>query len=162
MVTASMRISPPVSTAGSLDLLRIKWGLIAVGDMVSLELSSLQPGQQVHAEDLALTLLSIDRPSSARCELVLAVARTLAPPEPPEVQFQENEVQLFDTRGRPFRQQGQTHLLNERGVEMKLSFTTDSAESVPERLRFSFPKTRARRELEIEFRDVPLPTARPE
>jgi hypothetical protein len=45
---------------------------------------------------------------------------------------------------------------------MKLSYTGESAESAPKLLRFNYPRIRSQRDLEIVFRNVPLPAGRPE
>jgi hypothetical protein len=100
--------------------------------------------------------------------VVLIVSRDRAPPEPAEVVFQENEVDLFDATGRVLRVQSQTHQFVRRGLEIRLqcgaysSGTDTPAVDRPALLRLIYPRLRSRRSLELVFRDVPLPTARPQ
>ena len=76
--------------------------------------------------------------------------------------FQENEVILLDERGQPFRRQGQINTLADDGARMKVSFLGETAASVPTTLKFVYPRIRSQRDVEIEFRDVPLPVGKPE
>ena len=83
-------------------------------------------------------------------------------PEPHEVIFQEYELEVLDGQGRKFRVQSQTPSLSDRGVQIKLALAGDSPDSEPAKLKLHYPRLRARRDLELTFRNVPLPTDRPE
>ena len=82
--------------------------------------------------------------------------------------FQENDVDLFDAAGRVLRLQSQTHQFVGRGLEIRLQCGAFSGGSDspgvdrPALLRLIYPRVRSRRSLELVFRDVPLPTARPQ
>ncbi len=161
-VSTEMRLHPPATTARALRLLRLKWGLIAVGDMSTLELNDLNSSQPHRQDDVELIVESLQESPGARYEISLVVYRDLVIPDPQELMFQENDVQLLDTQGRPFRKQGQTNSLADRGVRLRISFTGETTDSKPAKLQFTYPRLRDRHDLEITFRDVPLPTARPE
>ena len=50
--------------------------------------------------------------------------------------------------------------LSGRGVQLKIALAPSETE--PKILRLSYPKLRARRNLELTFRNVPLPVGKPE
>ena len=87
-------------------------------------------GPQPHfQDDVELVVDSVQRGTGGRCEVELSFTRELVIPDPQEVLFQENEVELIDEQGRPFRRQGQTNSLSEAGAKLKLSFLGESGES---------------------------------
>jgi hypothetical protein len=161
-LTMELRLHPPTTQAQSLDRLKLKWGLIAVGDMATLEVDDLTSTAPHRQDDLQLIVESVQESPGGRFELTLLAERDLVIPEPQEILFQENDVELVDQQGRPFRKQGQTNSLAERGARIRLSFSGESPDSKPQQLRFTYPRIRAQHDLEIEFRDVPLPVGRPE
>lgn len=160
-VSATVKLVPPSVDARSLDELHLRWPVVAVGDLATLEVPCAEAAKVWQQDDLVLDVQKCERLPSGRYELLLVVRRDLAMPEPSEILYQENDVQLLDFRGEPLKLQGQSCLLTDRGVEMKLSFAGDR-DSVAARLRFSYPRLRMRRTMDIVFRDVPLPSARPE
>ena len=161
-LSMEMRLHPPPIMAKQLDVLRLKWGLIAVGDMATLEVTDLKSPGPVFQDDVEFTLESIQESPGARYEVTVVAGRDLVIPEPQEVLFQENELDLIDDTGRPFRKQGQTNSLTERGARIRMNFAGESPDSKPKLLRFTYPRIRARHDLEIHFRNVPLPVAKPE
>ena len=161
-LTMSMRLHPPSTKAKSLDTLKLKWGLIAVGDIAHLDVTDLESKEPHYQDDVEVVVESITPGPNSRYEVSLVVTRELILPEPQEVLFQENDVELFDGEGHAFRKQGQTNSLNEHGAKMKISFTGETAQSVPKVLRFVYPRIRAQKDVEIVFRNVPLPVAKPE
>ncbi len=161
-VTASMRITPPPIDAKTLSVLRLKWGLVAVGDMRTARFEPLVAKARFQHGDLSAQVESLERQSAGRTELTLILARDLAAPEPQEALLEENNVELLDQNGVRFRPLNQSNSLTEGGVQMKLSFVGESAESQPAALEITYPRLRSRRELEIVFREAPLPVGRPE
>jgi hypothetical protein len=158
----NLRLHPPGTAAARLAVLRLKWGLIAVGDMQSMDvvdLSSAAPHQQ---DGVELIVESVQERPGGRYEVTLVVHRDLVIPQPQEVLFQENEFDLFDAEGRPFRKQGQTNSLTDQGAKIRFTFAGETPGSTPKRLRFTYPRLRAEQDLEVVFRDVPLPVGRPE
>jgi hypothetical protein len=160
-VTATLRLSPPPSGATRLSLLKLRWPLFAVGDRQVLVVPAIESGRSFAQEDVELSIESIERHPTGRYELVLVVSRDRATPEPAEILFQENDVDLFDADGLPLRLQNQTHQLCARGVQMRLQFAGDTATGEPELLRLAYPRLRTRRSMELVFRDVALPAAEP-
>jgi hypothetical protein len=161
-LTMSLRLHPPATTAKELDTLSLKWGLIAVGDMATLEVSNLTSPEPHFQDDVELVVESVQSGPGSRQEVSLRMTRDLVVPEPQEVLFQENDVELLDAQGRAFRKQGQTNNLTETGARMKVTFIGESSDSVPKTLRFIYPRIRAQKDVELVFRHVPLPSAKPE
>jgi hypothetical protein len=161
-LSTELRLHPPATTARTLQTLQLKWGLIAVGDMATITIDDLAAQQPHRQDDVELIVESVQESPGARYEISLVANRDLVVPEPQEVLFQENDVQLIDAEGRPFRKQGQTNSLTDRGVRLRLSYTGETADSKPARLQFTYPRIRDRHDLLITFSDVPLPVARPE
>jgi len=161
-VTASLKLNPVPVSAKTLEKLTIKWGLIAVGQPATLELAELGPGKRYSQDDLAVTIEAIEQHPAGKCQLTLSVVRDLAMPEPHDVIFQEYEAELLDAEGRPYRLQSQSHALSDGAVQVKLTYNGESAQSTPKSLKLHYPRLRARRDVELVFRNVPLPVGRPE
>jgi hypothetical protein len=161
-VAAGVKLNPVPVSSKTLQFLKIKWGLIAVGELAVLEVSHLEPEKLYSQDDLAMRIESIEKQPTAKYVLTLNVVRDLAMPDPQEVIFQEYEAELLDGQGRAFRVQSQTHTLSERGVQLKVAYIGESAESEPKSLKLHYPRLRARRDLELVFRNVPLPVNKPE
>jgi hypothetical protein len=161
-ITANLRLTPPARAAKKLTTLRLRWGLVAVGEFETAELTPVVAKQRLQRSDLLATIESLERQASGRCEISLLIARELALPEPQEILLEENQVSLWDQRGRRYRLLSQSNSLSDRGAMLKLSFSGESADCEPTSLKISYPKLRSRRDLEIVFRDVPLPAAQPE
>jgi hypothetical protein len=161
-VTATLKLNPVSVTAKALDTLKIKWGLIAVGQPAVLDIGTIEPMKVYSQDDLAAKVESLEWQSAGKYILSMIVVRDMALPEPHEVLFQEYEVELIDAQGRAFRQQSQAHALTDRGVQLKTTLIGESAESVPKTIKLHYPRIRARRDLELVFRNVPLPVSKPE
>jgi hypothetical protein len=167
-IIATLRLTPPATDARRLNVLSLRWPLLAVGEPAALVASDLVAGRIYAQDDVEVTVESLQQLPSGRYEVVLIVSRDRAPPEPAEIVFQENDVDLFDASGRALRLQSQTHQFVGRGLEIRLqcgSFSGSSDVSAADRpalMRLIYPRVRSRRSLELTFRDVPLPTARPQ
>jgi hypothetical protein len=161
-LTAVLKLNPISVSAASLDVLKMKWGLIAVGKPAVLEMTDLSSGKPYSADDLVARVESLEPQLAGKYLLTLLVVRDMALPEPHEVLFQEYDVEMCDALGRPFRMQGQAHALTQRGVQLKMTFVGDSSDSKPTSIKLHYPRLRARRDLELVFRNVPLPVSKPE
>jgi hypothetical protein len=161
-VSASLKLNPVSVSAKTFDVFKIRWGLIAIGQRATLQIDDLEPNKLHARDDLLVKLDGMETQPGAKYTVSLTVARDLAMPEPQEVIFQEYEVELLDGQGRAMRAQSQQQALTERGVQLKLTFGGDSSNSEPKSLRLHYPRLRARRDLELVFRDVPLPVGKPE
>ncbi len=161
-VAASLKLNPVPITSKSLSVLKIRWGLVAIGDPAVLELSDLALDKLHTQDDVALRIEAIEKHAAGKYVVSLGIVRDLADPEPREILFQEYDVELVDAEGRAFRQQTTTPSTSERGVQLKVAFLGESPDSQPARLRLHYPKLRAHRDVELVFRDVPLPVSKPE
>ena len=162
-LSMTLKLHPPSTQARELDTLKLKWGLVAVGDHATLEVDRLNSPEPRFQEDVELVVEQVASSPGQRCEITAVVTRSLAPPEPQEILFQENELELVDTAGRPYRKQGQTNSLADNGgARLKATFIGEAEDSVPGTLRLTYPRIRAQRDVEIVFRHVPLPVAKPE
>jgi hypothetical protein len=167
-VTMGLRLAPPPTSAQKLQTMRLRWGLLAVGDMATLEITDLKSTQPHAQDDLELTVLALQEMPEGRYELTLLVTRDLVIPEPQDVLFQENSFDLYDIKGQPLRKQINHWRWTEAGLRIAATFTPDGVDRQtdpsrhPVKLRFTYPRIRARHDLEIVFRDVPLPTNSPE
>jgi len=161
-VSMSLRLQPPAISAKQLDTLWLKWGLVAIGDPAQIEIEDLNSTQPHFQDDVEVVVQKFQQGPKSRCELTLLVVRELVIPEPQELIFDELEVELFDLQGRAFHRQGQANSLGDQGATLKLTFSGDDEIAAPKVLRITYPRVRAQKDLEIVFRHVPLPTARPE
>jgi hypothetical protein len=161
-LTMSLRLHPPAIAARKLDTLKLKWGLIAVGDMANLDVTDLNSIQPHYQDDVELIVENMQSNPGGRCELTVVVNRDSRMPEPQEIAFQENEIELFDADGRAYRKQGQNNSATEIGSRSKITFVAESSDATPAKMRLTYPRLRAQKDLEITFRNVPLPSAKPE
>ena len=161
-VAASLKLNPVPITSRSLSVLKIRWGLVAIGEPAVLELLDLAPERLHTQDDVGMRIEAVEKQGAGKYVVSVSVVRDLANPEPHEIVFQEYDVELVDEQGRPFRQQTTTPSIGEHGVQLKVAFLGESPDSQPAKLRLHYPKLRARRDLELVFRDVPLPVSRPE
>jgi hypothetical protein len=161
-LAACLRLHPPPAPAKRLERLVVKWGLIAVGDFAAIDVSDPVEKKTYCQDDVELTVDQIDEHPNGRYEVSLLVARNLATPDPQEIVFLEDRVELFDAQGQALRLQGQSNLMTDQGAKLKLTFVAEASDSKPKVLRLTYPKLRSQRDLEIVFRDVPLPAARPD
>jgi hypothetical protein len=161
-VTASLKLNPIPVSAASLEVFTVKWGLIAVGEPATLEIAELAPGK-VHAQDdVAVKIESVEKQAAGKYIVTLNVLRDLSMPDPYEIVFREYDVQLIDRHDQPFRVQNQTPALTERGVQLRITYHGESAESEPKLLKVQYPRLRARRDVHLTFKNVPLPVGKPE
>jgi hypothetical protein len=130
--------------------------------MVNLEVHDLASHQPHFQDDVELVVDSFQPTTGGRYELAVTVRRDLNLPEPQEVLFQEHELDLVDATGQTLRKLGQTNSLADHGATFKATFIADNENALPKKLRFTYPRLRSQRDLEIAFRNVPLPVGRPE
>ncbi len=161
-VTASVKLNPVPTSASAFSTFSVRWGLIAVGDPATLAITDFTPEKSHAQDDLAARIELVEKQPAAKCAVVLTVSRDLAMPDPHEVIFQEYEVELLDSQNRAYRQQSQSASMTDRGVQLKLVFVGESPDSEPKTIKLNYPRIRARRDLQLTFKNVPLPTAHPE
>ncbi len=161
-VSISMRLQPPPVTAAKLTNFDLRWDLVAVGDLATLEIANPDLGKTGFQDDVQLAIESCQSGDSGRCELIAVVNRDALTTEPQDVFFQEHDLVLVDQHGREFRQQSQSHSVSDAGVRLKVHYTGDSPDSEPAKVIFRYPRIRAQRTIDLKFVDVPLPVAKPE
>jgi hypothetical protein len=111
---------------------------------------------------VAASVTAIERGQGGKLSLLLSVTRDLSMPDPREVIFQEYTVDVLDGDGRKFRVQSQSPSLSDAGVQLKLALVGESPDSEPKLIKLHYPRIRSRRNVELTFRNVPLPTGKPE
>ena len=161
-VSMALSLQPPPIAAKRLDLLRVRWGLIAVGDMATLEAADLNATQPFRQDDVRLSVEEFEKLAGGRYRMTLLVNRDLVLPEPRSVAFHENDFDLYDTQDQAFRKLVNGWRVTEEGLRIQVTFTAESSAAEPKVLRFTYPRIRSQRDLEILFHDVPLPKAKPE
>lgn len=161
-VSMNVRLQPPAVSAARLSTLRLKWELIAVGDMACLQVDDLTRAAPHFQDEIELAVESLQVAAGPRCELTLRLVSESIVSDPADLFFYENELELLDGRGRAYRKLGQTNTLGDAGATIKVTFSGDEMHDQPARLCFRYPRIRSQRELEIVFHDVPLPLGRPD
>ncbi len=161
-VTANMKLNPIPVSATSLEVFTIRWGLIAVGDPASVEITDFAPDRQHTRDDVAVEIDSFEKQNDGKYVATLLVKRDLAMPDPQEIVFREYEAELLDQQGQPFHVHSVTPAISERGVQIRLTFHGASAQSEPKTLKLHYPRLRARRDVYLTFKNVPLPVGKPE
>ncbi len=68
-VSTSLRLLPPAIGSKTLDTLRLKWGLVVVGDFVTSEFSPVEAHRQYQQDDLLVNIESVESssPGAASC-----------------------------------------------------------------------------------------------
>ena len=158
-VPMELKLDPPPTSATQLKLLTLQWSVAAIGDFTTAETSTIAAGATLEQDDLQLAIDSFETKDGAKHILTVSVLRERPLPDPPESLFQENRFELFDAADRPLRLTEQTNSLEGRVVRSKLSFLGSSGDGLPAKLKVTYPRLRSERDLEIVFRNVPLPTA---
>lgn len=161
-LSMSLRLQPPATACKELDTLKLKWGLVAIGDPASIEVADFDSTAPHFQDDVELVVQSFRQGPGDRWEACLLLVRELVIPEPQELLFEEIDVALFDDQGRAFHRQGQSNMLSDEGAMVKLVFVGESPMAKPKVLRLTYPRIRTQKDLEVVFRHVPLPRARPE
>jgi hypothetical protein len=161
--STTIRLQPPPQAATQLDELTLLWDVIAIGDPAMLVVEDFA-SDTVHRQDnLNLKIQQMSGTSETRWEMVIEVSRDLIVPDPEEILFLENTFQMFGANGEPFELRGTSRLGITDGVaKLKLTFVAPSAEIAPAQFMVHYPRIRDRRSLPITFRNVPLPTGKPE
>jgi len=160
-LVTSLRLEPPSPQEDKLDRLVLRWRLAALGEMATLVVDDPQPMQTVRQDDLEVIIEDLTAGSDNRWTLQLSIWRNLEVPKPAEVLLHENEVELLDATGQPLRLENQINSQGDAQARLKLTFVADDGETRPRTLRLHYPQYRTGRDLDIVFRDVPLPQAQP-
>ncbi|HEY2840826.1 MAG TPA: hypothetical protein VGJ26_16835 [Pirellulales bacterium] len=158
----NIRLQPPPARARELETLRLAWELIAVGDFTHLDVEDLASREPRFQDDVELVIESFQPTTGGRYEVVVRMRRNLTAPDPAEAILQEHDLELIDAAGTSLRKLNQSGALADHGATIKATFLAANETSPPQKLRFTYPRLRSQRNLEIIFRHVPLPTGLPE
>jgi len=154
-----LMLEPPHADARSLARVTVRWELIAVGEFVELHVENLRQPSSRRDRDAELAVERCEQVAGG-WEVGLRVSRELAIPEPAELLFVENQIEIQDDRGRPFVMHDQVSALAPDGARLTLRLKGATEDSTPRSMRFRYPTLRAQRALELVYRDVPLPALR--
>jgi hypothetical protein len=155
-------LSPPPVAAKDLSRLVLRWSLMAIGEMRTLEVNDLAKVREANRDGVHLVIDSIERRDRDRVEVACVVSREMSLPDPAEILFQEYRLDLQDGAGRVWRSQGSSFLLTDRGVQVRTTFLRDGEQGEPTSLVLHYPGIRAQRDVELVFLGVPLPHSRPQ
>lgn len=159
-LNANLRLDPPEMAARKLSRLALSWELIAVGGMETLVVENLHLPGPYRQSSVELVLEKCEQHGN-RWDIVALLQRDLDLPDPQEVLYAENRVELLDSAGKPMICRNLSGSLTERGVRLAMSFVSPQPESAPSAFKLHYPTLRAQKALGIVFTDVPLPAARP-
>ena len=159
-LNSSLRLDPPESTARKMSKLALSWELIAVGGMETLVVEDLQIPGPYRQSGVEMVIEKCEQHGN-RWDLVVLLLRDLDLPEPQEVLFAENRAELLDSDGKPMICRNLSGSLTDRGVRLSMSFVSPELESTPSAFKLHYPTLRAQKALDIVFKDVPLPAAKP-
>ena len=164
-VTASLKLNPVPVSARSLDVLQDQMGPDRGGRAGRRWSSPISTPAKLHCSGRRLRCRSRRSKSkpAARYIVSLNVVRDLV-----DARAAGNRVS--GVRRRAGRRPGPAlsaaepdpPSLGERGVQLKIAVLGESAESEPAATQLHYPRLRARRDLELVFRNVPLPMSKPE
>jgi len=160
-LTTKLHLQPPPRAARRLSELRLSWEMIAVGEMHTVAIDELIPGKRYRQGDIEVQVQEIEPRTGDRFHIQVLISRDLLIPEPGDSITHENELQFFDQNGNPLLLQGQSSTLAQQGVRISATVQVHNKNSQPSRLVVTYPLIRSQRDLEIVFRDVPLPVSQP-
>ena len=161
-VTATMNFHPIPVSAKYIERFTIRWKLIATADPAVIEISPVESEQVFSQDDVKVRIKSLEKESPGRFIVTLLVSRDLATPNPYKILFNEFQVEAIDQKPRPFRVfSKQAPALTDRGVQLIVTLQGNN-DSELKMLKLHYPRQRSRRDVELTFRNVPLPVARPE
>lgn len=155
--TMTVNIQPPSVTATHFKSLKFRWGALAVGDMAEFEIPvDITDTPHAH-EDLEIRIDEISEKLPDRQEITILLNRDIILPHPTESVFFENDFKFLDENNIPVNIVSQSNTLNDEGVKIRLVLATRAAK----KLVLRYPRIRSRKDVEIEFTDVPLPVSIP-
>lgn len=162
-LSMNIRLQPTSMQDDEIDRMRLTWGLIIAGDYASIDMTDLTPGKTYAQDDVECKIESIEAKPGNRFECQIVSERDCVIDELPEAYFQEVDVHAFDAHEAPMRLQAQSSGHAADGARMKLTFVADGpGDAKLASLRFSYPRVRAMRDADLEFRDVKNPSWRPD
>ncbi|MDA7978962.1 MAG: hypothetical protein MPJ50_09360 [Pirellulales bacterium] len=158
--TFTLALTPPTLGAEKIAKLRLAWEVAAVGDFAELRIEDLATSKIYQQDEVGVTLQSrVVRPYQ-RQEVQLLIDRTFPSWEPSRMFYGETQVLLLDDEDKPLRLEQADWSQRSTGLKVRVRYLGATA-GPPESIIIRYPRLRAKRELELEFNDIPLPRAVP-
>ena len=161
-VVFTVEIQPPPVAATHLSRLVLSWGLVVVGHEAEVDVPLEGLPRTVEQDDAVLTVSADTELDKGVLVLTVRCRRNRAAPHPVDCQLSENTYELLDEDGSQMTRRSRSNSMVGGDVQTKLTYHVGKRKSRPPVLRVTYPRLRSRREVELTFTDVPLPTARPE
>lgn len=159
-ISTSLDLNPIPLSAKSIKTLTIGWDIVGVSAPGVLEMP-MEIERIFSRDDLIAQIKSLDFEVN-KYSMTILIRRDLANPEPHDMQFHEYEVEVLDHRGNSLNVYNKSFALVEQGIQMKMNFQAEAEDSKPKLVKLRYYRQRARREVRLTFKDIPLPAARPE
>lgn len=161
-LTMNCRLHPPTMAATEFSELVFKLGIIAVGDFDVVQVDDVKSEMpKVYGENIELTITECEV-TGQRCELLVTIVHDMVTPDQ-NARYQGYEFELLDQDGVEYRKQGQTNSVNDDdAIDMKLTFVGDDANSKPAKFKLHYPKIITMRDVAIAFKNVKIPSNKPE
>ena len=156
-ISASIDLNPIPLSAKLIKTLAVDWEVIGLSAPSVLEIS-LEPDRVSSQDDLAAQVKSIDF-DGTKYTITVLIRRDLAIPDTSDILLHECEIEVIDDQGKLFDTNDSFSLV-EQGVQAKVTFQADN--NKPKLVKLHYYRHRTRRDVRLIFKDVPLPTARPE
>ncbi len=159
-VKFTFELPPPTLAARRIARLRLGWEVAAVGDFGEVRIDNLANSQAYEQEDVQVTLQSrVIRPYQ-RQELQVRVDRSFPDWQPVEMFYNETDVRLLDADGKQLRLEQADWSRQSTGLNVRARFLGATA-GPPKMLVVRYPRIRDKRELHLEFSNIPLPRSVP-
>jgi hypothetical protein len=160
-LTYQLRLDPPSWDARSLEVLRVRFGFVAVGDPREAVINDLQTTKPHFFEGISVVVEKVE-PKGPGWEITVHLMPESAVPDPPEALYYENRFEASDEQGRQLKLRETSHWLSEQGARFALLFAAENRQVPPKQLKITFPSIRSQRDIELVWHDVPLPASRAE
>jgi len=162
-VRVELNMWPPSIAAKELTTLTLGWELLALGKPHTLIVEDIDTLKTYHHNDLQLMVESTIYKDNNKWEITVVTSRGIALPKKKDVAYHENRFEFYDKHDRPMKQQEQQNLsISDLGtVKVKLT-VAGTKDQRPHKLKLLYPSFRDKRTILIPFKNIPLPTFKPD
>jgi hypothetical protein len=160
-LTYQLRLEPPSWDARNLDVLRVRFGFVAVGDPRVAVLEDLASADPRYFEGMSVVVEKVEAKGPG-WEITVHVTPESALPDPPEALYYENRFEAIDAQGQTMKLRETSPRLSEEGARFDLLFAASSPQQPPAQLKITYPAIRSQRDVELVWYNVPLPASRGE
>lgn len=159
-VAFSLALSPPSSDPEKLDELSFSLRLAAVGNTRTLTLDPLVEAATASQDSWDVTVERINHARSG-WDIALVVNSPAPPADRQRLGPYESRFQAYDAVGRALRLDNQANQFAGASLRYIVRFSAAAGQGPPAKLVMTYPLMRTTRDIEVRFRDVPLPAGRP-